>query len=392
MTTVPLLLAIIAVIVVAVLGVLVGSLVTRRRIVGRGAPTSMRRKEHTDTSAIEIGGNRLGRRAAVVLNPTKRDRHDLRGTIEAICRQEGWEPPLWLETTIDDPGGGQTREAIEAGVDVVIAAGGDGTVRSVAEQLAGTDVALGLLPLGTGNLLARNLDMSVDRPEWAVRTALWGQDRRIDVGLAKMDGAPAHVFLVLAGLGFDATVMAGTRTELKQLVGWWAYLEAGMRNLGGPRTKVDLAIDDGEPMSRKIRTVLGGNCGRLPGGIDLMPGAKIDDGILDIMSVAPLGYFGWVGVAARVLLRAKRGLPVVESFQGTKVVIEAENELDVQLDGDMIGNTSSLTMEVEPGALLVRVPTPEQRRQMRLEMWPNIGNLGPRPIPNTGSRPAGGSR
>lgn len=383
MITVPLFLAIAVAVVVAILGVLTGSLVTRRRMAGRGAPSSLRRVPHTDTSSIEIGGNRTGQRAAVVMNPTKRDARDLRGTVEAICRQEGWQPPLWLETTADDAGGGQTREALDAGVDVVIAAGGDGTVRCVAEQLAGTDVALGLLPLGTGNLLARNLDVTVDRHEWAVRTALWGRNRRIDVGLAKLGGDasdPAHVFLVLAGIGFDATVMAGTRNDLKQIVGWWAYLEAGMRNLGGPRTKVDLALDDGEPMGRKIRTVLGGNCARLPGGIDLMPDAVIDDGILDVMTVSPPGYFGWMGVAARVLFRTRRGLPVVEHFQGGKVVVNAERELDVQLDGDMIGSTSTLTMQVEPGALLVRVPTPEQRRQMRLEMWPNLA-LGPRPAP-----------
>lgn len=296
MITVPLVLVIAIAVVVAILGVLAGSVVTRRRLVGRGGPTSLRRAVHTDTSTIEIGGNRTGRRAAVIMNPTKRDAKQLRATVEAICRQEGWQDPLWLETTVDDPGGGQTREALEAGVDVVIAAGGDGTVRVVAEQLAGTDVALGLLPLGTGNLLARNLDVTVDRHEWAIRTALWGQNRRIDVGLAKLDGGtgepggtgdPAHVFLVLAGIGFDATVMAGTRSDLKQIVGWWAYLEAGMRNLGGPRTKVELRLDDGEPMSRKIRTVLGGNCARLPGGIDLMPDAKIDDGILDVMAVSP---------------------------------------------------------------------------------------------------------
>lgn len=382
MTTVPLWTAIAAVALAVLISVFVGSIVTRRRVVGRGGPTSLRRTEHTNTSTIEIGGNRTGRRAAVVVNPTKATEHDLRPMVEAICRQEGWQQPLWRETTPEDPGGGQTRDALEAGVDVVIAAGGDGTVRCVAEQLAGTDVALGLLPLGTGNLLARNLDMTIARHEWAVRTALWGQNRRIDVGVAKLGAdpdTPAHVFLVIAGLGFDATVMAGTRADLKQLVGWWAYLEAGMRHLGGPRTKVELAIDDSKPMSRKTRTVLGANCARLPGGIDLMPGAKVDDGILNIMSVAPPGYFGWAGVAARVLFRTRRGLPVIENFQGSKVVVTAENELDVQLDGDPIGNTTQLSMQIEPGALLVRVPTGEQRRQMRLEMWPNLGTLGPRP-------------
>ncbi|WGW11222.1 diacylglycerol kinase family protein [Saxibacter everestensis] len=362
-------------IVALVIGALVGGSIARRRLAASSSPQSLARPTLDSEIRPEESVNYKSR-AAVVINPLKSEGHGLRATVEAVCRQEGWAAPLWLETTADDPGSGQTQQAIDQGVDVVIAAGGDGTVRTVAEQLAGTDIPLGILPLGTGNLLARNLDFTLTRNEWAIRVALWGRDRRIDVARAQMapDLDESHVFLVIAGLGFDAAVMAGTSSDLKKKVGWWAYLDAGMRNLSGKRARVELQIDDEPPFRRRVRTVLGGNCGKLPGGIELMPDAKIDDGLLDVMSVAPRGIVGWFGVAARVLGRQRRGLPIVEHFQGRSVHIQSEETLEVQLDGDPIGSTHNLTMFIDEGALLVRVPTPEQQRQMRPQMWPALNS------------------
>ncbi len=139
--------------------------------------------------------------AAVVVNPTKVDDPDaVRAQITRICVEHGWSEPLWLETTADDPGSGQTREALERGADVVMAHGGDGTVRAVAEVLAGTRTPLGLLPAGTGNLLARNMDATLDDVEGSVRIALTGDDRAVDVGWMTVDDGDERAFLVMAGL------------------------------------------------------------------------------------------------------------------------------------------------------------------------------------------------
>lgn len=293
--------------------------------------------------------------AAVVANPTKID-SDLRERISSTCESLGWAPPLWLETTVDDPGTGQARTAVDRGADVVLAAGGDGTVRAVAQALAGTGVAMGLIPAGTGNLLARTLGTPLEVAP-AIRVALVGDDRKIDVGRVRVDDSEdEHVFLVMAGTGFDAAVMANTPEDLKGRVGPLAYVVTGLGAMRGRRTRVTLTFDDGPPLRRRTRTVLVGNTGTLLGGLVLMPAANVDDGLLDIVNLAPQGMAGWIAVAARVISRKRRGHSRVEHWQARKIVIVAEAPQASQIDGDPIGDASQLAMRVEPGALAIRVP------------------------------------
>ncbi len=311
------------------------------------------------------------KRLGVVINPTKTDGlGDVRGRISAACEAHGWAPPLFLETEENDVGFGQTRTALAEGVDVVCAFGGDGTVRAVAQEMVGSGVPMGLLPGGTGNLLARNLEVPTDDLEKAVTVALSGRNRRIDVGWLVLDpdeshlgehvgegssaGPRRHVFLVMAGLGLDAAIMGDTSEALKARIGWTAYVPAGFKHLLVERFKARVSIDGGPPSTVRARTVLVGNCGKLTGGINLMPDAEPDDGTLDVVVIAPKGLTAWVAVAARVITKSDRRTRTLDRYRCQSVDVRVDHDQLVELDGDIIGEATHIEIEVQPQALVVR--------------------------------------
>jgi diacylglycerol kinase (ATP) len=294
---------------------------------------------------------------AVVVNPIHvDDLTQLHTQIARVCAELGWAPPLWLQTTVEDPGGGQARTALAAGADVVLTCGGDGTVRHVAHVLAGSGTPLGLVPTGTSNLLARNLAIVLDDPAQATRIALSGKNHAVDVGRVFIDDrAEEQVFMVMAGVGFAAAIMAGASHELKARLGPLAYFVSGMRALSAPRASITLAVDGRIDPPRQVRTVVIGNCGKLLAGLVLMPAAKVDDGLLDVVTIGPRGILGWLAVTARVLARRRHGHRIVQHWQGRTIIISAETPQQAQLDGDPVGEIRGLRIRVDPGALLVRV-------------------------------------
>ena len=223
----------------------------------------------------------------MVVNPSNlNDTAALRARISQICAQLEWAPPLWLETTVEDPGCGQARTARSAGANVVVVCGGDGTVRHVAEVLAGSGIAMGLLPTGTGNLLARNMRMAIGDLTRATRIALCGDNRAIDVGRVLIDNRDEeHVFLVMAGVGFDAAVMAGAPHDLKSRLGPRRISPPDFVHCLPPRAGITLTVDGRTEPCRPVRTIVVGNCGRLLGGLVLLPAARVDDELLDVESI-----------------------------------------------------------------------------------------------------------
>jgi YegS/Rv2252/BmrU family lipid kinase len=289
-------------------------------------------------------------RSAVVINPSKVvDVDRRRREICAELAEAGWAEPLWIETSREDPGCGQTREAVAAGAQVVFACGGDGTVMACATELVDTDVALAVIPSGTGNLLAANLGLSSD-VKAAVAVATGGVRRRIDVGVVGK-----RCFTVMAGMGFDAQMLDATPERLKRRLGWPAYVVAALRLLRHRPMRVRIRLDGDAPFRRRARTVLIANVGRLQGGIPLLPDAEPDDGYLDVAVLTPHRLDHWLSLAWGVL-RRRPVVPRMETFRATRVEVTSDREQPRELDGDVIEPGRSLSVSIKPGALCLCVP------------------------------------
>ena len=391
--------------------------------------------------------------ACVVVNPSKpRATAAVRSLLEDELHEAGYAGPVWLETSVSEPGTMQARLALAAGASLVVAAGGDGTVRSVAAGLAGTGAQMGIVPLGTANLAARNLGVPVGDARAAARVVAHGVDLPADLAWVRTDpwtdpnvlpdpavsGAPRgrtgstpstpltgraaaapldspptaadptnpanpansrqlsaeaaravrtiqratrrphqwtrptlgdeHACMVVAGIGFDAGLVASTRPALKARVGWGAYALAAMENLGSPRMDLVLSLLD-EAGARRVerlraRNLLVANGGRLPAGITLLPQARTDDGLLDVAAIDTVaGLAGWSSLARQVLppyaahySESGRSLGRVALRRGGEVAVQLSAPALVEVDGDLLAPTQSMRVRIDPGALLIRRP------------------------------------
>ncbi|WP_433832939.1 diacylglycerol/lipid kinase family protein [Actinoplanes sp. CA-015351] len=291
-------------------------------------------------------------RSAVVVNPVKvPDLDELRRTITEALAAAGWPEPMWLETTVEDPGSGQAAQAARDGAEVVFACGGDGTVMACVSALAGTDVALAVLPAGTGNLLAANLGLSGDLAT-GIEVVLQGGRRRIDVGCVGEQS-----FAVMAGMGFDAKMLDATNDTAKKHVGWLAYVAGAVQHLRDRPMRVTISLDGGPAFTRRPRTVIVGNVGRLQGGMRLLPDAQPDDGKLDVAVLSPRNLRHWLALAWGVLRRTG-SVARMETFTASTVEIRSNRSQPRQLDGDLIDPGKELLVSVRPQALLLCVPQP----------------------------------
>jgi YegS/Rv2252/BmrU family lipid kinase len=277
------------------------------------------------------------------------------GRFVPLCREvaarNGWTAEFHV-TEKAEAGVAAARGSALDGADLVVAVGGDGTVRGCAEGVASTGVPLGIVPHGTANLLARTLGIP-GQPRAALDVALDHRrptdDRLIDLAIA--DREP---FTAMAGMGLDAAVVAGTK--LKHQFGWFAYAMSGAAHLASRPTRFTIKLDDDPPIERTARSVVVGNSGLLPGGFSLLPDALLDDGLLDVGVLAPHGPLGWPRVATRVLTHSQHQDRMLERFQARRVEITSGVVLPREVDGEVIAPGNTLSVMVQPSTLTVRVP------------------------------------
>ncbi|MGV9558787.1 diacylglycerol kinase family protein [Streptomyces sp. NPDC003522] len=314
-------------------------------------------------------------RTVVVFNPTVTTEAD-REALRQVLERHGRRAPVFTPTTAEDPGAGQTAGALRDGAHLVVVCGGDGTLRAAADALAGSGVPLAVVPCGTGNLLARNLGLPLD-PADALDAALRGTPHRLDLGRVQGDDLPATHFAAMSGAGLDAAVMEHTDDRAKSLLGWPAYVLAGITALRTPRMRLTLRLDDAPALHRTARMVLIGNVGTVQGGTTLLPAARPDDGLLDLLVLDPRGIGGWTR-ALTALVRGGTKAPrtstahtttahdgdlggaPVEFFTFRRAELAFDSPQSRELDGDPVAPGRRLTAEIRPGALTVLLPPGER--------------------------------
>ncbi len=305
------------------------------------------------TQVIEPG------KGMVIYNPTAgaRDAHRELKIVIAYLEDCGWQLAL-RETQNRGDATTFAREAVASDLQAVFVVGGDGTINEAVNGLVGSEVALGLLPSGTGNVWALELGLPIPSPvRWhpllgAARAMLVGQVRRVDVGRAG-----GRHFLLWAGVGLDAAVteQVESRTEVKKRLGPLAYVIAAFlvaKDFTGTRVEVNV---DGQVVRARALLIVVSNTQLYGRVLRIASQARLDDGLLDVCVFKGFGFPAAVRHAVRVLAGQHLHDPRVVYWQGRRVSINAARPLSVQVDGDPIGHTP-IELETVPRALNIIVP------------------------------------
>jgi diacylglycerol kinase family enzyme len=292
-----------------------------------------------------------------VVNPLKIDDTTLlRARMSTAAEQYDLGELTWIETTIDDTGTAAAQRAADAGATLVVACGGDGTVRNVAAGLLDTGIPLGIIARGTGNLLVRNLGVPLESTR-AIGTVFGGNDRKVDVLDVSLGRGQREISLVMCGMGWDAAMMA-VSDRVKARLGWGAYALQAARTVRDHPIRLRVQVDDGPEGTFYARTCIIANVGTLIGGMALLPEARPDDGRLEVLVFDPTTATDYVrsswGVARG---RSSEGDPARTVLRGTKVVVTTHRARPRQIDGDIVEAGHGFIVRVLPGALTVRVPS-----------------------------------
>lgn len=263
----------------------------------------------------------------------------------SYLKGEGWDVDI-VYTSRRGDATLLAEAAAKDGCDIAVACGGDGTLNEVVNGLAGSDVILGVIPLGTVNIWAKEAGIP-RKPISAAEALVKGEVKRVDLGLAG-----SYRFLLMAGVGFDAEVARHIEPEDKQKLGILAYLLKGVHTtFKFTGRRVSLKIDD-RKLRRKMLMMVIGNTRSYGGLVEITTDAQIDDGLLDVCIFLGQGFWRKLAHLVRVLFRLHREDPEVEYFRARSITVHSSIPLPVQVDGDPIG-TTPMTFKVLPKALRV---------------------------------------
>jgi diacylglycerol kinase (ATP) len=304
-------------------------------------------------------------RVLIIYNPAAGQSNNLAKLIDRVAKlwnDGGWQAEI-AATIAPGDATRRAQQAAEAGYDGVIAAGGDGTVNEVMNGLIGTSTALGVLPLGTVNIWAREMGLSMDLLRAAASLAQ-SQLTQIDVGRAG-----DRYFLLMAGIGFDAAVTATVCAKEKKRLGAIAYVKQAVQiawNFRGVRPKLRI---DGKRVRGRILMVVIGNSQLYGGVLKFTAHATIDDGLLDVCVIKGQGMLSAPRRLISIFARHYNRDPQVQYYQARHIEIRGQrrNILPVQVDGDYLGKTP-MSFRVVPNSLWILVPPNADR-----SLWQSPG-------------------
>jgi diacylglycerol kinase (ATP) len=286
---------------------------------------------------------------AVVAHAGKSFGGGLRELREVLAR-EGFADPLWYEVAKSRKAPKYARRALKQGAEVLFVWGGDGTVQRCINVVAGTGAVLAILPAGTANLLATNLQVPDDLTQ-AVRVGLHGEHRQLDTGSVN-----GEHFAVMAGAGFDARMIKEADRGLKDRIGRAAYLYAGARNLSMRRAKATIKVDGSRFFKGRVSCVLVGNVGKILGGVEAFSGAQPDDGLLELGVVMAKNPVEWARTLGRVVLGKPEKSPFVEMTRGKRFRIRFDRPFPYELDGGARTAVTKMRIKVHAASITVCVP------------------------------------
>ena len=218
------------------------------------------------------------------------------------------------------------------------------------EVLAGTDVPLGILPAGTGNLLATNLDVPMTVPE-AVAVALHGDRQALDTGVCN-----GEHFAVMAGAGFDALMIKDADRGLKDRIGRAAYLWTGLKNISAAQVQGKVKVDGNLFYKGQLSCVLVGNVSKVFAGIEAFDGASPEDGLLEVGVVSASTPVEWTRAVTRVVVDRAEKSPFIDVTSGRKIRVTLKKKLAYEIDGGDRTPTRKLRIDVRPASVTVCVP------------------------------------
>ncbi len=270
--------------------------------------------------------------------------------LRSVLAHSGVDTPLWYEVPKSKNAPARVRKAIDKGADLVFVWGGDGMVQRCIDALAGTGATLAILPAGTANLLATELDIPTDI-EAAVEVGLHGRRRPLDLGTIN-----GEHFAVMAGTGFDARMIKDTSKPFKRKAGKAAYLWTGAKHLRTSTTPTRIDVDGVRWFDGDASCVIAANVGTILGGVTAFPDAEPDDGVLEVGVVTAKGVLAWSRVLGRMAFGTPERSPLARTTSGRKIDVRLGEAQVYELDGGDRSTTKKLKIRVEHRALRVCVP------------------------------------